>query len=158
MKYIGYLLIALLVVVVDQVSKRTINASLDTKSVIEVLSVFKIVLVYNYGAAFGFLNDAGGWQHGFLVLLALVFSVVLLVWIWKEHGRNGRLALALTSILGGVVGNLIDRVQLGYVVDFLLLHYKDWYFPSFNVADVAITFGAILMIVDSLFPNQPAKR
>ena len=149
--YFGYLILAILIIVVDQLTKQIANSQLSSQSAVEVLPVFKLVLVFNYGAAFGFLNDAGGWQHWLFVSLAGFFSIVLVVWIWKEYRSNPGLSLGLALILGGAVGNLVDRLQVGYVIDFLLLHYENWYFPAFNIADVAITFGAIILILDSVF-------
>ncbi len=145
------MLLAAVIVIVDQVTKQLAYQHLGGQPAIQILPVFDLVLVFNQGAAFGFLNDAGGWQRGLFIGLAGGFSVVLLVWIWREHWRNGFLAIGLTLILGGAVGNLIDRVSAGYVIDFLLLHFRDWYFPAFNVADISITFGAIILLLDSVF-------
>ncbi len=149
-KYALLLILSLIIVVVDQITKQLAYQHLGGQPAVEILPVFSFVLVFNEGAAFGFLNDAGGWQHWLFITLAIVFSLVLLVWIWREHGRNGFLAIGLALILGGAVGNVIDRINAGYVIDFLLLHYQNWYFPAFNVADISITFGAIALIVDSL--------
>ena len=149
-RYGVFLLLALLVLAVDQVTKSLAYESLLDGPSVDILPVFSLVLVFNRGAAFGFLNDAGGWQQYLFVGLALVFSVVLLVWIWLERERNRWLAIGLSLVLGGAVGNLVDRVTNGYVIDFFLLHYGDWMFPAFNVADVSITFGAIMLILDSL--------
>lgn len=148
--YAGYLLLAVIVVIVDQFTKQLAYQNLGGNPAMDILPVFKLVLVLNQGAAFGFLNDAGGWQHYLFISLAVVFSAVLLVWIWRELGRNRWLTFGLSLVLGGALGNLIDRVNAGYVIDFILLHYKDWYFPAFNVADIAITCGAIILIADSL--------
>jgi signal peptidase II len=149
-RYVLLLTLALVIVIVDQITKQLAYEHLGGQSALEVVPVFSLVLVFNEGAAFGFLNDAGGWQHWLFITLAIVFSMVLLVWIWREQGRNGFLAIGLALILGGAIGNVIDRINAGHVIDFLLLHYKDWYFPAFNIADISITFGAIVLIVDSL--------
>ncbi|MGI9316458.1 MAG: signal peptidase II [bacterium] len=149
--YVGCLMVSAIVAVIDQITKQIAYQTLGGNPPIEILPVFKFALVLNQGAAFGFLNDAGGWQRIFFIALALVFSLILLVWIWRELGRNRWLAFGLSLVLGGAVGNLIDRILSGYVVDFIVLHYQDWYFPAFNIADMAITFGAIILIADSLF-------
>ena len=149
--YTGYLLLAAGIVVIDQLTKQIAYHSLGGNPSIVVLPVLEFALVLNQGAAFGFLSDAGGWQRIFFIALALIFSVVLLVWIWREMQRNRTLTIGLSLVLGGAIGNLIDRSMLGYVIDFIVLHYKDWYFPAFNVADMAITFGAIILIADSIF-------
>ncbi len=147
----GFLLVVALVVLgIDQATKQWAHETLLGQPPLELLPVFSLALVYNQGAAFGFLNDAGGWQHYFFVSLAAVFSIVLMVWMWRERSRNVWLAVSLSLVLSGAVGNLVDRLRNGYVVDFLLVHYGSWSFPVFNVADIAITIGAIMLIMDSL--------
>jgi len=150
LRYSVYLLFAAVLVVIDQVTKQMAYQHLGGQPSIEILPVFQLGLVLNKGAAFGFLHDAGGWQHYLFVGLAAIFSLVLLVWIWREQERNVWLAIGLGFVLGGAIGNMIDRVSAGYVIDFLIFHYRDWYFPAFNVADIAITVGAMMLILDSL--------
>ena len=113
------------------------------------LPILQWALVFNRGAAFGFLNDAGGIQHYLFSGLAVTISLILLVWLWREVARNLLLAWGLALILAGAVGNLIDRVRFQFVIDFINLHYHDWYFPAFNIADMAITFGAIIFLIDA---------
>ncbi len=149
-RYVAFLLPALLVLAGDQVTKSLAYDQLLDGSSVDILPVFSLELVFNKGAAFGFLHDAGGWQHYLFVGLASVVSLVLLVWIWRERDRNRWLAIGLSLVLGGAIGNLADRITNGYVIDFILLHYGGWLFPAFNVADVAITIGAIMMVLDSL--------
>jgi signal peptidase II len=109
-----------------------------------------LTLVYNTGAAFSFLSDAGGWQRWFFVGVAVVASVAIL-WMLSRHGHQRLFGLALTLILSGAIGNVIDRLAYGKVVDFVLVHWQErWFFPAFNVADSAITIGAILLILDEL--------
>ena len=117
------------------------------------------MLAYNSGAAFRFLADAGGWQRWFFLTLGAVVSVSLLVWMRRlQPGQRG-LAIALALILGGAVGNIIDRALYGQVIDFIQLYYRQWYWPAFNIADSAISIGAALLIVDSLrSPPQPAAN
>jgi len=114
---------------------------------------FDLTLAYNRGAAFSFLSNAGGWQRWFFTAISAGVSVVLVVWLWRLGSRQRVLALGLALVLGGALGNLYDRVALGYVVDFISLHYRDYYWPAFNVADSAITCGAVLLFVD-MFMEQ----
>lgn len=143
--------ISVLVVVLDQLSKYSIVLAFDEFEVLTVWPVFNLTLVYNTGAAFSFLADAGGWQLGFLISVSLIVTAVMLVWLSRlsPHERLSGWGLAL--VIGGAIGNLIDRVVLGKVVDFLQWHWQDWYFPSFNLADSAITLGVILLLLDGFF-------
>jgi len=115
------------------------------------------VYVRNYGAAFSFLSDAGGWQRWFFAILSTVVSAVIAVWIFRLPKVKWIESLALALILGGALGNLYDRVILGYVIDFLDFHWSGWHFPAFNIADSGITVGAILLILDMFLTNQDSK-
>lgn len=148
-KYLGYLGISALIIVADQVTKKAAFENLSGQPAIDVLPVLQWVWVENRGAAFGFLNDADGWQHYFFSGLAVVVSIFILVWLWRCFTRNRLLAWSLIMILAGALGNLIDRLQYQYVIDFIYFHYRDIYFPAFNIADTAITLGAILLIIDN---------
>lgn len=148
--YIG-LVIAAVVVVLDLWTKYLASTHLTYGMPEYVLPIFNLTLQHNTGAAFSFLSDAGGWQRYFFTVLSSVVSVVLVIWMFKLDGKQRVLALSLSLILGGALGNLYDRVTLGYVVDFLSFHYNERYFPAFNIADSAITLGAILMIYDAIF-------
>ncbi len=146
-------LTSLVILVVDQLVKGWASNLLPLCQPgrcesLELLPVFKLTLLHNYGAAFSFLNDAGGWQRWFLVLVSGVVSTVVAVWLYRIHRQQRLLALALAMVLGGALGNLVDRVLTGYVVDYLVLHYHGWYFPAFNIADAAISIGAGLLILD----------
>ena len=112
-------------------------------------SWFNLTLQHNTGAAFSFLSDAGGWQRYFFSGIAVVISVALVIWLYRLPAKQWLLALSLGLILGGALGNLWDRLVLGYVVDFISVHYRGWYFPAFNIADSAITVGAGCMLLDS---------
>ncbi len=147
--YSLYLLMAGSLVLLDQLSKAWIVQNLELHHSIPIWPLFSLVHAHNYGAAFGFLNDAGGWQTLFFALVAIGVSVVLLVWLRRTAATERQLSIALALILSGAIGNLIDRLRYDYVVDFILVHYQDWYFPAFNVADSAISVGAILLIMDS---------
>ncbi|MDP5070522.1 MAG: signal peptidase II, partial [Congregibacter sp.] len=119
---------------------------------------FNLTLHHNQGAAFSFLADAGGWQRWFFAGLALAVSAMIVFWLRDLKPRQWPLSLALALVLGGALGNLVDRILLGYVVDFISVHYQDWYFPTFNVADSAISVGAALIVVDSLFMGTANGR
>ena len=110
--------------------------------------MFKLTVLHNTGAAFSFLHDAGGWQRGFLVAVSLGVSLFIGGWLSRIYRDQQLLAFALAFILGGALGNLVDRALQGYVVDFLVFHYETYYFPAFNIADSAITIGAGLLIID----------
>ena len=142
------------IIVLDQLSKYWVQAQFFEGQRVNLLAILDFTLVYNEGAAWSFLSDAGGWQRWLFTGISSVVSVVLVVWIYRLERGQALLMAALTLILAGAVGNLIDRVMLGKVVDFVLFYYNDWYFPAFNVADSAITLGAMLMIAD-IFVNQP---
>jgi signal peptidase II len=145
-----YLWLALLVLLLDQASKFWVMAVFDPYDRLAVLPVFNLVLVFNEGAAFSFLSDAGGWQRYFFIGLAAVVSVVLVFWLARLQRHQRLEAAALALLLGGAVGNLIDRLWLGHVVDFLDFHWRGWHWPAFNLADSAITLGVALLLLDSL--------
>lgn len=154
--------VALIIVVLDQWSKRYMSELLDLCrpglcETIEILPVFKLILLHNSGAAFSFLDDAGGWQRWFLVTVSTVVSAIIGVWLFRIRSTEKLLAFALCLILGGAVGNLIDRVAAGFVVDFLLVHWDEHYFPAFNVADAAISVGAVCLILDMFLKPKLEK-
>lgn len=150
-KWLG---IAALVIVLDHLSKWWISSTMDFQQTIPVWSFFSIVRVHNYGAAFSFLADAGGWQRWFFIAVGAVATVVI-IQLLRKHAHEPRMAWALALVLGGALGNVIDRVMLGYVVDFLYFHYQGFAWPAFNVADSAISVGAAILIWDSLFAKTP---
>lgn len=150
------LLVAAVVVVVDQWTKQLAVATLDFRTPQMVTKWFDWMLTYNTGAAFSFLANAGGWQRWFLAGVALAVSVFLIVWLFRLAPRDRSLVIPLGCILGGGIGNLVDRVTLGHVVDFISLHYRDWYWPAFNVADSAITLGAAWWLLSALLGASSA--
>ena len=139
------------VVVLDQATKVLAETWLAMHQPVPVLPSFNLMLTYNTGAAFSFLANAGGWQRWFFLGLGTAVSIGLIVWLWRLKPAEQRLAIALALILGGAVGNLIDRAWLGQVIDFIQLYYDRWYWPAFNLADSAITVGAALLVLDSLW-------
>ena len=144
-----WLSLSLLVIVLDQISKFWIDGTFQYGQGIALTSFFNLVHARNTGAAFSFLASEGGWQRFFFIAIAAAASI-LIVHLLRKHAAERGFCLALSLVLGGALGNLIDRVRFGYVVDFLDFYYAGWHFPAFNVADSAITLGAALLIWDSL--------
>ena len=144
--------VAALVVIADQVTKWAIVEWVALYEKVPVNSFLNLTHQRNTGAAFSLLADAGGWQRWFFVVLAVVVSVVIAVWLWRiRHQGHAILSAGLALVLGGAVGNLIDRVNYGYVTDFIQVWFGNWAYPSFNIADVGISVGAALLIIDALF-------
>ncbi len=146
-----WLWLSVVVVILDQISKFYITEYLTSNPPVELTSWLNLVLAHNTGAAFSFLGDAGGWQRWLFAVLAGTVSIVLIVWISRLQKREYWLACSLALILGGAVGNLIDRVRFGYVVDFIDFHIDTWHFATFNIADAAISVGAVMLLVDAFF-------
>ena len=144
-----WLFVSAVVIWLDWLTKNLASTNLELYRPQAVFSWLNMTLAHNYGAAFSFLSDAGGWQRWFFIILASIVSLVLLVWLLRLARREWVTGLGLALVLGGAVGNLIDRIQLGYVVDFIDVHYAGWHYPAFNVADSAITCGVILLLLDT---------
>lgn len=145
-----WLPIALLVIALDQLTKNWIVHHFAYGSRLVLLPVFEITLRYNRGAAFSMLADASGWQRWLFTGLAIAVAIGIIAWLRRlDARRQWLLAISLSLILAGALGNLIDRMRLGHVIDFIVVHWKDAYFPAFNIADSAITVGAILLLLDA---------
>ncbi len=151
---IKWLLFALLLVLLDQYTKYLAVENIEPGSSIPVLPFFSLVLTYNSGAAFSFLAGASGWQRWFFVLIALGASL-LIIWMLRKHRRNAFLCFGLALILSGAIGNLIDRLTVGAVVDFILVYWREYHWPAFNIADSCISVGAGVVIWDG-FMRKPA--
>lgn len=152
----SWYILAIVIIVLDQLSKYWVQQSFFEGQRLNLLPILDFTLVYNKGAAWSFLSDAGGWQRWLFTAISSVVSVVLVVWIHRLVAMQRILLIALTLILAGAIGNLIDRVLLGKVVDFVLFYYDGHYFPAFNVADCAISVGAIFMLFDVFFGPSEA--
>lgn len=146
-----WLLLSVLIIILDLWTKRMATESLTLYRPLELTSWLNMTLAHNYGAAFSFLSDAGGWQRWLFTGLAFGVTLVLLVWLVRLPAQQKLTGAALGLIIGGAVGNLIDRIVNGYVVDFIDVYYLHWHWPAFNMADSAITCGVVLLLIDGLF-------
>ena len=146
--------ISVLVIVLDQIAKQVAQASLPLHQLVEVLPGFDWYLTYNKGAAFSFLADAGGWQRWFFTITTVVISVVILFWIKQVPREEKITAVSLCLILGGALGNLIDRIYLGYVIDYIQVWLGSYPWPAFNIADAAISVGAVILILSSFIGSE----
>ena len=154
-----WLWLSALIVVLDQLTKKIAEAELLLHKPIAIFPSFNFTLMYNKGAAFSFLSEAGGWQRIFFVALSTIISIFLFFWLKQicnddKQKNNQLLQIAIALILGGAIGNLIDRAMTGAVVDFIQLYYSTYYFPAFNIADSAITVGAGLLILDMFMESK----
>ncbi|MBA2650388.1 MAG: lipoprotein signal peptidase [Legionella sp.] len=149
-----WFLLSSLVVLLDQVSKYWVSVTLIPFKPVPILPILNLNLAYNTGAAFGFLNTAGDWHKLFFAAFSLVMSLVLTIWLWRATKQDKFQATALSLILGGALGNLLDRALNGYVIDFIDVFYKNHHFATFNIADSAICLGAFLLFFELLFPQK----
>lgn len=146
--------VVVLVFLADQLSKQWVLANFDLFESVKLLPFFNFTYVRNYGAAFSFLSEAGGWQRWLFTLVAFGFSTLLTVWLRKQSASLWKLNLAYTLVIGGALGNLIDRLMHGFVVDFIDFYWGKSHYPAFNIADSAIFIGAVLIIWDSFFNSK----
>ncbi len=152
-----WLWLTAVVVGLDQATKLLAVQYLPMHVPHPLLPVLNLTLSYNEGAAFSFLSNAGGWQRWLFIGLALAVSLVLVVWLRRLTRRDRLIAIALALVLGGAIGNVIDRIWQGKVTDFIQLYYGQWHFPTFNVADMAISIGVVLLLIDGLFGGRGGK-
>ena len=148
--------LALVILIIDQFTKVLVLGYYHLGDSTRVTTFFNLVRVHNEGAAFSFLADAAGWQRWFFTAVG-IGAALFIVWMLRAHPGQRLFAFAMSCILGGAIGNVIDRLLHGYVVDFLQFHHAGWYFPSFNVADSAITIGAVSLILDELLRVRRAR-
>jgi signal peptidase II len=151
-----WLWLSALVIIIDQLTKRVVDTTMQLYQSIELIPYFQLTYLRNQGAAFSFLSGAGGWQRWFFIGLAVIASVFICIWLKKLDRSQRWEAIAWALVLGGALGNLIDRILYGYVIDFLDVYVGDWHWPAFNVADSAITVGVVMLLLDS-FRTQPGK-
>ncbi len=152
-----YVVIALVAIVADQLTKLAVVARFELYETVTLLPVLNFTYLQNPGAAFSFLAQAGGWQRWGFTALAVIVAVFIILWLRRLDGTRQRLvAIGLTLIMGGALGNVIDRLRFGYVIDFVHVHWKSHYFPAFNLADSCITIGAVLLFVDAFL--EPRRK
>lgn len=140
-----------LIVLLDQLSKAWAVEKLVPNAALPLFPGLNFTLVYNTGAAFSLLRDAGGWQRWLFIALAVGIAAFILAWLWRLPARRRWLGCALACVLGGALGNLWDRLSLGYVIDFIDVYYAHWHWPAFNIADSALTLGALMLIIDAFW-------
>ena len=155
---LAWLLMSAVIIALDLWTKGLATESLTLYRPLELTSWLNMTLAHNYGAAFSFLSDAGGWQRWFFAVLASVVTLVLIVWLFRLPLEEKATGAALGLIIGGALGNLVDRVNHGYVVDFIDVYYKTSHWPAFNLADSAITGGVILLLIDGLLLTKSGKK
>ncbi|WP_244993594.1 signal peptidase II [Pseudidiomarina sediminum] len=153
-----FLWLSLALIVLDQLTKQWVIRVFDLYESIEIMPYLNFTYVRNFGAAFSFLSDQDGWQRWMFTLLALAVSVILLVWLRRNPVGLWRQNLAFSLILAGAIGNVIDRLIYGYVIDFIDVYVDNWHWPAFNVADMAITVGAVLMLLEAFFEQRQEHR
>jgi len=146
------------IIVFDQATKYIASSSLEMYQPVAVMPMFNWTLMHNTGAAFSFLANEGGWQRWFFSIIAVVVSAFLVLWIKRLEQHEKWQAIALALILGGAIGNVIDRVFLGYVVDFIDVYYKNMHWPAFNIADSAILIGVVIIVIDTFREYQIEKK
>ncbi len=153
-----WLWLSLIALILDQWSKWWIISTMHLYQSIPVIPHFNLTYVHNTGAAFSFLSDAGGWQRWLFAGLAIIISIVLLVWLIRLKPGEKFLAISISLVLGGALGNLVDRILFGYVIDFLDVYYQNWHWPAFNIADSAICVGVFLMFLESFGIGRPDQE
>jgi signal peptidase II len=154
----NWLWLSFFVVLLDQATKALVIGMVKAQDAIALLPVLDIVYLENTGAAFSIFAQASGWQRWFFIVLALGVSLVLMIWLRRLRAGQTILAIGLALVLGGALGNVIDRVMHGYVVDFVYFHWRSWYFPAFNIADTAISLGAGCLLIDAFRESGHEKR
>lgn len=153
-KMFKWLVITVVIIILDQITKYFALQELLLHQAVHIFPGFNLTLMHNTGAAFSFLSQAGGWQRWFFIGLASTISIAILIWMHGLSAKKRWLPAALAFVLGGAIGNLLDRINYGYVVDFIEVYYKNYYWPAFNIADSAITIGAIMLIIDAIWLND----
>jgi len=153
-KYVLWLGLAAVLVLLDYWTKHLATQNLTLYRPVPITSWLNLTLAHNEGAAFSLWADQGGWQRWFFSVVAMGISVVLLVWLWRLPDRSRLLPVAISLVLGGAIGNLIDRIRFGYVVDFIDLHYQGERWPAFNLADSVIVLGVILLLIEGFLPRR----
>ncbi len=153
---VRWFVVAAVVIIADQLSKWLITERFSLSEMYPVTDFFNLVLVYNQGAAFSLLADAGGWQRPFFIALGLITTLGISYFL-RQHPHQPRICWGLSLIMGGALGNVTDRVYLGHVIDFIDIYFNQWHWPAFNVADIAIVLGALLLVLDGFLVTAPTE-
>ena len=148
---LAWLWVTIIVLAIDRITKYLALEYLPPYSPVPIFPHFNLTLAYNTGAAFSFLGKASGWQIWFFGAIALIVSIGILCWLYKLSSKNRWLSIALTLVVGGALGNLLDRFLYAHVIDFLEFYAGNWYWPAFNIADSAICVGAFMLLIDAIF-------
>ena len=146
------------VVLSDQLTKNIVTENFLYGENLNVFSGVNLILIHNAGAAFSFLSDAGGWQRWLFLLVSLIVSIILAAWLYRLKKTQFFMSLSLSLILGGAIGNLIDRIFLGYIIDFIDIFYKSYHWPVFNIADASITLGVAIFIINNLVVSKNVDK
>jgi signal peptidase II len=149
-----WLFLSLIILILDQITKTWVSTHLSFNQPVNILPYFDLRLLHNTGAAWSILADQGGWQRWFLSGLAIIVSIVIMVWLTRLDSKQRWLACGLALILGGALGNVMDRIIYGYVVDFIDIYYQAWHWPAFNIADIGISIGAVMLLIDAIIFKQ----
>ncbi len=149
-----WLVLSLIIIVLDQLTKMLASHYLQLHVPVSIFPGFNLTLMHNTGAAFSFLSQAGGWQRWFFIALAIIVSIIILVWLFRLPANKHWVACALALILGGAIGNVWDRMMLSYVIDFIDVYYQELHWPAFNIADSAISVGAVMLLIDAFRPDK----
>ncbi len=149
-----WLFLSLIILILDQITKTWVSTHLSYNQPVNILPYFDLRLLHNTGAAWSILADQGGWQRWFLSALAIIVSIVIMIWLTRLDSKQRWLACALALILGGALGNVVDRLIYGYVVDFIDIYYQAWHWPAFNIADIGISIGAVMLLIDAIIFKQ----
>lgn len=149
-KNLNWLWLSFIILIIDQFTKYLVSQNIPLDSSITIFPILDLVSAHNHGAAFSFLNDAGGWQQWLFGLLAIGVCIALVVWILKLPSSKKIIIFSASLVIAGALGNLIDRIYHGYVIDFIYFHVGQWYWPAFNIADSAIVVGAITLVLETL--------
>ncbi|WP_069470549.1 signal peptidase II [Candidatus Marithrix sp. Canyon 246] len=152
--YLMWLFLSLIILILDQITKTWVSTHLSYNQPVNILPYFDLRLLHNTGAAWSILADQGGWQRWFLSALAIIVSIVIMIWLTRLDSKQRWLACALALILGGALGNVVDRLIYGYVVDFIDIYYQAWHWPAFNIADIGISIGAVMLLIDAIIFKQ----
>lgn len=152
--HLRWIWLSVIVVILDQISKYWLSHHFFLGETKPILPFFNLVLAHNQGAAFSFLSHAGNLASFMFATIAAIVSIGIIIWLYRLPKDKIWYAIALAFILGGALGNLIDRIHYGYVIDFIEVYYQQWYFPAFNLADSAITLGAVILIIDLIFSKK----